>query len=116
MKAEAINGLPSETGTQTTEKFECLNKVRTRAGLLNIQNTQLNATKDGFLETLLQERLHELCFEKSRRRDLIRNDKLQSYVLLHKADRPVPTKAKLYYPLPLEAVDANELLEQLEGY
>lgn len=116
MKAEAINGLPSETGTQTTEKFDCLNDVRERAGLLAIQNTGSNATKEGFLETLLQERLHELCFEKSRRRDLIRNDKLQSYVSLRKADRPVPTKAKLYYPLPLEAIDANELLEQLDGY
>lgn len=116
MKAEAINGLPSETAQQTTEKFSCLNEVRTRAGLDPISNTGDNATKDGFLKTLLEERLHELCFEKSRRRDLIRNNKLQSYVLSRKAGRPVPDKAKEYYPLPLAATDANPLLEQLTGY
>jgi len=116
MKAEAINGLPSETAQQTTEKFQCLNDVRTRAGLDDIQNAGLNASKDGFLATLLEERLHELCFEKSRRRDLIRNEKLQSYMAERKPDRPVPDKAKLYYPLPLAATDANPLLEQLTGY
>ncbi len=116
MKAEAINGLSVETGQQTIEKFQCLNDVRLRAGLDKIENTGENATKDGFLETLLEERLHELCFEKCRRRDLIRNNKLQEYVAARKSDRPVPDKAKEYYPLPLEAIDANSLLEQLNGY
>ena len=116
MKAEAINGLPAENGQQTKEKFQCLNDVRSRAGLDAIENTGENATKEGFLETLLEERLHELCFEKSRRKDLIRNNKLQSYVAARKPDRPVPDKAKEYYPLPLAATDANSLLEQLPGY
>ncbi len=118
MKAEAINGLPNETAEQTTAKFSCLNQVRARAGLGNVLNAGANATKDGFLETLLLERLHELCFEKTRRRDLIRNDKLQSYLELHKPNRPVPQKAKLYYPLPMAVTDANKILkeEQLTGY
>lgn len=116
MKAEAINGLPAENGQQTKEKFQCLNDVRSRAGLDAIENAGENTTKEGFLETLLEERLHELCFEKSRRKDLIRNNKLQSYVTTRKPDRPVPDKAKEYYPLPLAATDANSLLEQLPGY
>lgn len=116
MKAEAINGLKVETPQQTEDKFACLNDVRQRAGLEPIENVDANATKEGFLETLLEERLHEFCFEKSRRRDLIRNDKLQSYVKQRKPDRPVPDKAKEYYPLPLNALDANPLLEQLAGY
>mgnify|MGYP002617429581 FL=1 len=116
MKAEAINGLPSETGDQTKAKFRCLNDVRSRAGLDEIDNSGENATKEGFLETLLEERLHELCFEKSRRKDLIRNNKLQEYVKERKPERPVPDKAKEYYPLPLKATDANSLLEQLPGY
>lgn len=114
MKAEAINALPSSSNSD--EKFTCLNTVRIRAGLTPITNTGVNSTSEGFLETLLTERLHEFCFEKSRRRDLIRNDKLQSYVLQRKPERPVPDKAKLYYPLPLGAIDANTLLKQIDGY
>ena len=118
MKAEAINGLPSASADQIDAKFDCLNQVRRRAGLPEIRNEGDNATKEGFLETLLLERMHELCFEKCRRRDLIRNDKLVSYVQLHKPERPVPEKAKLYYPLPRAATDANSLLkeQQLPGY
>ncbi len=112
MKAEAIN----ELTPASDEKFQCINQVRARAGLDPIENTGINSTKEGFVETLLEERLHELCFEKARRRDLIRTGKLQKYVLERKPERPVPNKGMFYYPLPLSAIDANTLLIQLEGY
>ena len=109
---------PSASSEQIDAKFDCLNQVRRRAGLADIKNAGENATKEGFLETLLEERLHELCFEKCRRRDLIRNDKLVSYVQMRKPERPVPEKARLYYPLPRAATDANAKLkeQQLAGY
>lgn len=112
MKAEAIN----ELTPGNSDKFQCINEIRERAGIDLITSEGINSTKEGFLKTLLEERMHEFCFEKMRKRDLIRTGKLQEYVSERKPERPVPAKAMYYYPLPLSAIDANPLLIQLEGY
>lgn len=62
----------------TGEAVDLVNRVRTRAGLMGLNETQ-TASKDAFLEALLLERGHEFYFEGLRRQDLIRFDKYVEY-------------------------------------
>lgn len=65
MLAEAeneVNGQPSD------KAYEYINKVRTRAGISELEGL----TQDEFREELKKERARELCFEFLRRYDLIR--------------------------------------------
>ena len=57
-----INEMP------TTLAYDCLNRVRRRAGIVEVGNL----SKDEFREKVKQERAMELCFEMTRRGDLIR--------------------------------------------
>ena len=65
MIAEAENEINS---APTPLAYECINKVRTRAGIAPLANL----TKDEFREAMKDERAMELCFEYTRRFDLIR--------------------------------------------
>lgn len=71
MYAEAANEV---AGAPTTEAIACLNKVRNRAGLANIEEVepQKIASKSAFLKELQDERMRELCFEGLRKQDLLR--------------------------------------------
>ncbi|HLT88623.1 MAG TPA: RagB/SusD family nutrient uptake outer membrane protein [Sphingobacterium sp.] len=110
MKAEALNIL-DDTGTG---KYDAINAVRSRAGIPLI-TPQQNLTKTQFAEILLQERLHELCFEHLRRWDLIRFGKLKQY-MSERAGVQIQDYHVLY-PIPKNAMDANEAItENNPGY
>lgn len=110
MKAEALNSI----GDMGQEKYDALNAVRSRANLSPITMAQ-NLSKDEFAEILLEERLHEFCFEHMRRWDLIRFGKLKEYLKDH-----VGINIQDYhvlYPIPNDAVDANDAItENNPGY
>lgn len=110
MKAEALNAL----NDGSNDKYDALNEVRRRAGIEEItQDLNLNQTQ--FAEVVLQERLHELCFEHVRRWDLIRFGKLQEYM----RDRVGVTiqDHHVLYPIPRSAMDANDqMIENNPGY
>lgn len=57
----------------TSEAVNLVNRVRNRAGLGNLAETQ-TSSKEAFLKALLAERGHEFWFEGLRRQDLIRFD------------------------------------------
>ncbi len=103
MKAEALNA----TDATGTAKYDALNLVRRRAGLSDITAAD-NLNKEQFAETVLEERLHELCFEHLRRWDLIRFGKLKQYLQEH-AGISIQDHHTLY-PLPQNALDANDAI------
>jgi hypothetical protein len=110
MKAEALNAIRDASN----DKYDALNEVRRRAGLGEIKAAD-NFTEEQFAELVLQERLHELCFEHLRRFDLIRFGKLKPYL----KDR-MGIEIQDYhvlYPIPQAARDANEAIgENNPGY
>lgn len=67
MIAEAEN---EANPAPTKLAYECLNEVRTRAGIEEKPEGSLD--KDGFRQAVKDERAMELCFELTRRHDLIR--------------------------------------------
>lgn len=67
MVAEAEN---EANAVPTTLAYNCLNDVRSRAGIATIAEGSLD--KDGFRQVVKDERAMELCFELTRRHDLIR--------------------------------------------
>ena len=110
MKAEALNAL-NDNGSG---KYDALNAVRSRAGISPITPAD-NLSQSQFAEVVLQERLHELCFEHVRRWDLIRFGKLKEYM----RDRAGVTiqDHHVLYPIPRSAMDANDQMnENNPGY
>ena len=110
MKAEALNAL-NDGGS---DKYEALNAVRRRAGIASITQAD-NLSQSQFADVVLQERLHELCFEHVRRWDLIRFGKLKEYM----RDRAGVTiqDHHVLYPIPRNAMDANDQMnENNPGY
>lgn len=67
MVAEAENEV---NGQPTTLAYQCLNQVRQRAGIATYNEGSLS--KDAFRKAVKDERAMELCFEFTRRYDLIR--------------------------------------------
>jgi len=103
MKAEALNAV--DPGN--TAKYEAINEVRRRAGLPDITVAD-NLNQQAFADVLLEERLHELCFEHLRRWDLLRFGKLKEYLSAH-----VGIQIQDYhrlYPIPQNAIDANDAI------
>jgi hypothetical protein len=109
MKAEALNDL----NDNSQSKYDAINAIRNRAGLASL-NISDNLTKAQFGDSVLQERLHELCCEHMRRWDLLRAGKLSDYLKNH-----VGINIQSYqtlYPIPQDAIDANDKLTQNPGY
>jgi len=77
MFAEAVNELRSEMpeGIVLADAFDAINKVRTRAGL---ENLDASLSYEDFLAAIKQERKLELCFEGWRKYDLVRWNELGS--------------------------------------
>jgi len=108
-KAEALN----ELNGPSQEAIDLINLVRQRAGIDGLKLVDFTGT-ESLRDAILTERGHEFFDEELRRRDLIRQGKLIS-----SAQARGVTGAVAYrelYPIPLEAMNANPLLEQNPGY
>lgn len=108
-RAEALN----ELNGLNKESVELLNKIRKRAGLDEVSLTDF-ASKEDFLELLLEERKLEFWSEGKRRRDLIRTNRFIKCA----QDRGI-TNAKDFhvrFPIPQSAIDSDDKLEQNPGY
>lgn len=106
--AEAIN----EANGPTTESYNLVNRVRTRAGLANLPG---GLSKDQFRNKIIDERLFELWCEGTRRDDLIRWGK---YVQRAIDDGSTFANAnKVLYPVPRKAIDESKgKIIQNQGY
>ncbi|GAB1415068.1 RagB/SusD family nutrient uptake outer membrane protein [Paludibacter sp.] len=120
MIAEADNEL---TAVPSLLAFECIDAVRTRAGLNPLEGTIF--TKEQFRNAIKKERAMELCFEATRRWDLIRwgdfyNNmrNMQGYVnqdgwasgLKYAADYYNVSEAYNYFPIPDIEMSVNKLI------
>lgn len=88
--AECIVRNSSVTG----EAISLVNRVRNRAGLANLSDTQ-TASTEAFLEALLLERGHEFYMEGLRRQDLVRFNKYVEYA--NNRINEANTKGKSYF-------------------
>ena len=112
MQSEAMNNI----NAADPNKFTGLNAVRARAGLsaaqmLNLTNTP---TQSAFVDTLVRDRLRELCIEGHRRWDLIRLGRFASVEQAVNGFTVNPNQFLL--PLPQTEIDANPKLKQNPGY
>lgn len=82
-----------------------LKQIRTRAGLKNITNWDL--------DKIYLERGHEMALEGWRRQDMIR---FGTYQKTWWAKKKETLDSKVLLPIPLEIINANPNLEQNEGY
>lgn len=109
MKAEALNELG-----QTSEAENYLNKIRTRAGLNDVQK---GLTQAKFREAVLKERRLELAFEGQRWFDLIRvNNGQYGLDFLHSIGKNNASQKHLLFPVPQIEIDRNPNLTQNLGY
>ncbi len=115
MKAEALNelGRTAEAQLLATDDNATLNKVRVRAGLLNV--TGLNQTD--LRNKILHERRMELAFEGQRWFDLIRvNGGQYGIDFLHSIGKSNMSSKYLLFPVPQKERDSNPNLTQNTGY
>lgn len=127
MLAEAAN----EVDGPTDEAIAALNEVRARAGVKLCANNTTDserivlATKEEFREFIKKERARELCFEATRRLDLVRWGELvknvqymSSIATNAKARRPgnyISEKHNLL-PIPSMELNSNMLIKQNPGW
>jgi starch-binding outer membrane protein, SusD/RagB family len=115
MKAEALNelGRTAEAQLLATDDDATLNKVRSRAGLLNVTGL----SQDALREKIMHERRMELAFEGQRWFDLIRvNGGQYGIDFLQSIGKSNITSKYLLYPVPQKERDANPNLSQNTGY
>ena len=126
MKAEAINQL-----NQPLEASRIVKQIRNRARAIDFKN--MDSTDKGSMTLfILEERQRELAFEGKRWYDVLRNAKRNNYERLHllldMASFSLPTdrrqaafnklkdKNSHYFPIPLNDIQTNKLLEQNPFY
>lgn len=114
MYAEALNEI-SYSNAQNSEALVALNAVHTRAGLSQIQITEL-PDKESFRKAIMLERQQEFPYEGHRWFDLVRMGGAKEAM---KADGHIIQDHQFLYPIPkteLERINNPELLWQNTGY
>lgn len=126
--------------------IDCLNKVRNRAGLDNIETTkpEVVASRANFFAEIVDERMRELCFECRRKMDLVRwrlfyarlelstntmkadptyanpGDEayIRPYTNLSNPVDPIGSAYNKFYslPYPQQEEEANQLLDKKQGW
>ena len=108
-RAEALN----EINGPNQESINLVNLVRARAELLPVQLTGFPG-KDDLRDQVLKERGWEFYSEGKRREDLIRMDRFISGAQSRGKTAAVP--ARVLFPIPQQALDADPSLTQNPGY
>lgn len=110
MEAEALNELG-----RTKEAEDPLFLVRKRAGLTSRAQIE-GLTKDEMREKIIHERRIELAFEGHRWFDMIRYPNDYALNFLHSIGKTAATSKHLLFPIPMQEIEANNLLTQNPGY
>lgn len=126
MIAEADNEL---TSTPSDLAYSCIDEVRSRAGISALTGTGLS--KESFRDAVKRERAMELCFETTRRWDLIRWGEFTTNMTntLNDIDKAQwssdhkyasnyfkVTDAYNYFPIPIMELSVNRLMTQNSGW
>lgn len=110
MKAEALNELG-----RTSEAEEPLYQVRKRAGLTSRMQIE-GLTQPQMREKIIHERRVELAFEGHRWFDMLRYPDNYALNFLHSIGKSSATTKHLLFPIPMQEIEANELLTQNPGW
>ncbi len=106
----------------TQEAVDLINRIRTRAGLQPYQIGDEEVSDTNFMDTLLEERAHELWWENDfRRLDLIRNDlwneKMREKCEFYHQVQYIGNDNFERYPIPTSAIiSSHGAIEQNPGY
>lgn len=108
-KAEALNEV---NNGPTQEAIDLVNTLRQRGNvpLIQLADFDLNS----FREHILKERQWELCYEGSRRQDLVRHGKLISNAQAR--GKTQAADMHILYPIPQSAINENPNIQQNPGY
>lgn len=115
MYAEALNEI-NYNNSQDSEALKALNAVHIRAGLSQIQITDLH-DQDSFRKAVMLERQREFPYEGQRWFDLVRMGGAKEAIM--EAEGHIIQDYQFLYPIPqteLERVNNTELLWQNPGY
>jgi hypothetical protein len=110
MEAEALNELG-----RTREAEDPLYQVRKRAGLTSRAQIE-GLTQLQMREQIIRERRIELAFEGHRWFDMLRYPDNYALNFLHSIGKTNATSKHLLFPIPMQEIEANELLTQNPGY
>ena len=120
LKAEALANLDGATNLAAAAAI--VNQIRTRAGIVALATTA-SASKESMLTAVLHERRLELAFEGQRWYDLVRYDKVETFMnsLNSRDTYRLPLKRQYgttsyLLPIPQSALDINTNLTQNPGY
>ena len=110
----------ARSGAVTDKAIDAVNQIRVRAGLAPL-SAAVTSNKDVFIDAVLTERVHELCFENVTFFDMIRTQKAydtkkKSWVNLEGFVEPsgavFKTAEHTYFPIPLREVQINPELRR----
>ena len=110
MEAEALNELG-----RTTEAEAPLYLVRKRAGLTSRAQIE-GLTQAQMRDKIIHERRIELAIEGHRWFDMLRYPNNYALTFLHSVGKTNATSKHLLFPIPMQEIEANELLTQNPGY
>lgn len=105
----------ARSGAVTDKAIEAVNRVRQRAGLQPLP-ASVTGNRDAFIDAVLKERVHELCFENVTFFDMVRTQKAydtktKSMVNLEGFTLPsgavFKTAEHTYFPIPLREIQIN---------
>ncbi|MCE5345291.1 MAG: RagB/SusD family nutrient uptake outer membrane protein [Bacteroidales bacterium] len=104
-EAQYHNGHPAEA-------LDIINKVRERAGLIDLSMSDIDS-ETKFVDVILKERRKEFCFENQRWFDLVRTDRafdvMKIFLKHYGADANLTTKDQYFYPIPQRETDVTGL-------
>lgn len=110
----------ARSGAITDKAIDAVNQIRSRAGLEPL-SAAVTSNKEAFIDAVMKERVHELCFENVTFFDMIRtqkayNTKTKSWVNLEGFVEPsgavFKTAEHTYFPIPLREVQINPELRK----
>ncbi len=110
MQAEALNELG-----RTSDAEEPLYRVRKRAGLTSRAQVE-GLSQEEMREKIIHERRIELAFEGHRWFDMLRYKNNYALDFLHSIGKSAASQKHLLFPIPLQEMEANELLTQNPGW
>ena len=112
--AEAEN----ELNGPNAKALDAINRVRNRATLPNLQNTEgFQPTKEYFRNAVLQERSWELAYEGNRYFDMLRtNTSISGPLVGYDGGSGVFKSHNVLFPIPQREIDNNNSLIQNQGY
>lgn len=111
--SEALNEL---NGGPTPEAYAAIDRVRARAGISALKESQPGLDQAAFREAVFEERRKELVFEYQRWFDLARRGS-DYYVTKLKAAGKVNAQARhIHFPIPQRELDLNPNLKQVPAW